>query len=226
MKKVRYDKESQAMYVSVSEGKIDHSEELTGDIILDRTKDGELVGIDILNVDLPKELGKPGRLTEKIRTIARSMITASHYNQLDDTTFDNYLLEMLAQYDQRGELGMEEINLDDVESMSHFGVIRDWLIKLKGGRKITLGAGIIKNIVEHENKELGKPGELLSPKELRDWAKSKLCSGCTGTRQSGSYFSNGCKDTAPTCRRISDFVSGAQAQLDKCMRGSDESNTQ
>ena len=103
MKKVIYDKEAQAMYVSVSEGKIDHSEELTGDIILDRTKDGELVGIDILNVEAPKELGKPGRLTEEIRTIARSMITASHYNQLDDTTFDNYLLEMLAQLDQRGE---------------------------------------------------------------------------------------------------------------------------
>ena len=58
-------------------------------------------------LDHIKELGyrKPGRLTEKIRTIARSMITASHYNQLDDTTFDNYLLEMFAQaqYDQRGE---------------------------------------------------------------------------------------------------------------------------
>lgn len=34
-------------------------------------------------------------LTDKVRTIARSMITASHENMLDDETFDNYLQEIL-----------------------------------------------------------------------------------------------------------------------------------
>ena len=35
------------------------------------------------------------RVTEEIRGIARSMITASHCNNLDDATFDSYLQEMM-----------------------------------------------------------------------------------------------------------------------------------
>ena len=55
MKTVKYDKESQALYIRVSEDKIEYSEELTDDIILDRGKDGALIGIDILNVALDDE---------------------------------------------------------------------------------------------------------------------------------------------------------------------------
>ena len=46
-----------------------------------------------------------------------------------------------------------DICLDDVESMSHFGVIRDWVIVLKDNREIMLGADIIREIVKHENEE-------------------------------------------------------------------------
>ena len=101
MKKVIYDKEAQAMYVSVSEGKIDHSKELTSDIILDRTRDGELVGIDILNVELPKELGKPGRLLneEEIAEWAEWFVSQPSGFLLND----GLKKFAQAQLDQRGE---------------------------------------------------------------------------------------------------------------------------
>lgn len=44
---------------------------------------------------MDKELIEKCLLTDEIRTIARSMITASHYNQLPETVFDNYLNEIL-----------------------------------------------------------------------------------------------------------------------------------
>lgn len=46
------------------------------------------------------------------------------------------------------------IALEDIEDMSHFGVIRDWEIILKNGRKIELCADVVREIVAHENKEL------------------------------------------------------------------------
>ena len=51
---------------------------------------------------------------------------------------------------------IEMILLKDVEHMGHFGVIRDWTIKLKSGVEIGLCADVVKQIVEHENKEAGK----------------------------------------------------------------------
>jgi len=62
---------------------------------------------------------------------------------------------------------LEEITTETVESMSHFGVIRDWVIRFKTGEEIEVSASIIKVIVEHESKELGYrlPAER---KELRE----------------------------------------------------------
>jgi len=53
--------------------------------------------------------------------------------------------------------------------------------------------------------------ELLSRKE----AKEKMCGGCTGTRMSGSYFSYECKDDAPKCQRLTDFIYGVEVQASK-----------
>ncbi|KKM26885.1 hypothetical protein LCGC14_1580310 [marine sediment metagenome] len=41
-------------------------------------------------------MSKERLLTEEIRTTARSMITCSHANMLDDEEFDKYLSEILA----------------------------------------------------------------------------------------------------------------------------------
>lgn len=49
--KVEYDKEAQALYIRVSDGVIDYTEEINDDILFDRTVEGKLVGIDILNVE-------------------------------------------------------------------------------------------------------------------------------------------------------------------------------
>ena len=46
----------------------------------------------------------------------------------------------------------------------------------------------------------------------REEAKKYLCSGCTGTRASGSYFNNDCKGDAPKCQRITDFIRGWHAR--------------
>ena len=35
-----------------------------------------------------------------------------------------------------------------------------------------------------------------------------VCAGCSGKRNSGSYFNNKCKYTPPDCQRIKDFTEG------------------
>ena len=45
------------------------------------------------------------------------------------------------------------ISIDKVESLSHFGVVRDWIIKLKNGKQIEISADVIKKIVKHEREE-------------------------------------------------------------------------
>ena len=47
------------------------------------------------------------------------------------------------------------LELKDIKSMGHFGVVRDWIIELKNGRVIELGADIVKQILEREAKEAG-----------------------------------------------------------------------
>ena len=47
------------------------------------------------------------------------------------------------------------IVLKDVENMSHFGVIRDWTIRLKSGQEIELSAEVVEQIIKHENEEAG-----------------------------------------------------------------------
>ena len=45
---IRYDKEADAMYIKIKDGKYDISEELSDNIILDKDKSGKIIGIEIL----------------------------------------------------------------------------------------------------------------------------------------------------------------------------------
>lgn len=50
MGRVRYDRESDAVYIKFDEGSYDASEEIEDDIILDFDRRGKLIGMEILNV--------------------------------------------------------------------------------------------------------------------------------------------------------------------------------
>ncbi len=47
--KIRYSHEADALYIRFKETKIENTDELTGDIIIDYDKDGNIVGIEILD---------------------------------------------------------------------------------------------------------------------------------------------------------------------------------
>ena len=47
--KIRYDKEVDAMYIYVEEGKSEYSEEIGEGVIVDISKDGKVIGMEILD---------------------------------------------------------------------------------------------------------------------------------------------------------------------------------
>ncbi len=61
---IEYDKEAKAIYVKLADipsrfGVVDHTEELVAEtVFIDRTKIGEIYGIEILGVDSIEYLGK------------------------------------------------------------------------------------------------------------------------------------------------------------------------
>lgn len=70
--KIRYDPEADALYIRFNEALIDETEEVCSEIMLDLDKEGNPVGLEILNAS--KKLGKsplavemeiPGKLEEK-----------------------------------------------------------------------------------------------------------------------------------------------------------------
>lgn len=46
---LRYDPEADAVYIKLADGDYDESEEVSPGVILDFTKDGQVMGIEILN---------------------------------------------------------------------------------------------------------------------------------------------------------------------------------
>jgi len=48
--KISYDKETGALYIRLTDEEIEYTEELTPNIIVDFSKDGKPVGIEILNI--------------------------------------------------------------------------------------------------------------------------------------------------------------------------------
>lgn len=69
---VEYDKEADAMYISIRKGKYDVSEELAENVIIDLDKSGRIMGIEVL--DASKNLGN--ELVTKIINTEKVTATA------------------------------------------------------------------------------------------------------------------------------------------------------
>lgn len=54
--KIRYDKSVDAMYIKLKRGTYDHTKKVTDDILVDVSKKGEVLGLEIL--DASKNIGK------------------------------------------------------------------------------------------------------------------------------------------------------------------------
>lgn len=54
--KITYDKKVDAMYIKLKKGRYDHSKKVTDDILVDVSKKGEVLGLEIL--DAGKNIGK------------------------------------------------------------------------------------------------------------------------------------------------------------------------
>lgn len=77
-------------------------------------------------------------MTEDLKNLCRSMITASHYNQLDDRTFDNYIKEICqlfeAYIEEGKKLGRREALSEEYRNggSNHFIVpwdkLKEWNI--------------------------------------------------------------------------------------------------
>ncbi|MGE0638137.1 MAG: DUF2283 domain-containing protein [Bacteroidia bacterium] len=62
--KVKYDKETDIMYIVFSEQKVKESDENKPGIILDYSKDGTIVGIEIL--DASKRMSNPAKVEYEV----------------------------------------------------------------------------------------------------------------------------------------------------------------
>ena len=54
--KITYDKKVDAMYIKLKKGSYDHTKKVTDDILVDVSKRGEVLGLEIL--DASKNIGK------------------------------------------------------------------------------------------------------------------------------------------------------------------------
>lgn len=54
--KITYDKKVNAMYIKLRAGRYDHSKKVTDDILVDVTKNGEVLGLEVL--DASRNIGK------------------------------------------------------------------------------------------------------------------------------------------------------------------------
>ncbi|OGE29632.1 hypothetical protein A2867_02090 [Candidatus Daviesbacteria bacterium RIFCSPHIGHO2_01_FULL_40_11] len=57
--KITYDKKIDAMYIKLRTGRYDHSKKVTDDILIDISKKGEVLGLEILEAS--KNIGKVKR---------------------------------------------------------------------------------------------------------------------------------------------------------------------
>lgn len=54
--RIRYDKKIDALYIKLRSGRYDHTKKITGDILVDVTKAGEVLGLEILEAS--KNIGR------------------------------------------------------------------------------------------------------------------------------------------------------------------------
>ncbi|NMG83243.1 MAG: DUF2283 domain-containing protein [Methanosarcinales archaeon] len=68
--RLKVDMESDALYVRLSEEPIEESEEVSGSIIIDYSKDGKVVGIELLRIKDRFSLEELSTLKVELPTIA------------------------------------------------------------------------------------------------------------------------------------------------------------
>lgn len=68
--KITYDKKIDAMYIKLKKGSYDHTKKITDDILVDVSKKGEVLGLEIL--DASKNIGKikPSKVAVEFTTAA------------------------------------------------------------------------------------------------------------------------------------------------------------
>lgn len=71
--KITYDKKIDAMYIKLKRGRYDHTKKVTEDVMVDVSKKGEVVGLEIL--DASKNVGK-------IKPQKLDKYTASYYEEI------------------------------------------------------------------------------------------------------------------------------------------------
>jgi len=67
--KITYDKKVDAMYIKLKKGSYDHTKKVTDDILVDVSKKGEVLGLEIL--DASNNIGKvkPEKLNVEFSTV-------------------------------------------------------------------------------------------------------------------------------------------------------------
>lgn len=67
--KITYDKSVDAMYIKLKKGSYDHTKKVTDDILVDVSKKGEVLGLEIL--DASRNIGKvkPEKLNVEFSTV-------------------------------------------------------------------------------------------------------------------------------------------------------------
>lgn len=68
--KITYDKKVDAMYIKLRTGRYDHTKKVTDDILVDISKKGEVLGLEIL--DASKNVGKVRREKVEIAFVPTS----------------------------------------------------------------------------------------------------------------------------------------------------------
>ncbi len=60
--KIKYDKQIDALYISLKKGKYDHTKKITDSILVDISKTGEVLGLEVLDAEENIGKVKPGKL--------------------------------------------------------------------------------------------------------------------------------------------------------------------
>jgi uncharacterized protein YuzE len=74
--KISYDPEADALYIVFQEGEYEISKEISDGIIVDYTKDGKVIGIEILDTSLKVPLKNIEEITVNIPIVKREKLPA------------------------------------------------------------------------------------------------------------------------------------------------------
>lgn len=67
--KVKYDKKVDALYITLATGKYDKSRKISGSVLVDEDKKGNILGVEILSASKNVSAFNPNKVDFKIQTI-------------------------------------------------------------------------------------------------------------------------------------------------------------